>query len=83
MSPPSSRTPIVNVTRVRSDGFSKSRPMCRPSRACAVGARSPSERSRFSRDRELDGLPQLVVIEVENRQQVLAPDSRHVVEHSH
>ena len=48
MSPPSSRTPIVKVTRVRSDGFSNSRPTCLPFSACAVGAFMPLTRSRFN-----------------------------------
>ena len=39
---------MVIVTRVRSDGFSKSRPTCRPFSACAVGAFNPLTRSRFS-----------------------------------
>ncbi len=48
MSPPSSRTPIVMVTRVRSEGFSNSSPTCLPFSAFHVGAFMPLTRSRFS-----------------------------------
>ena len=37
-SPPSSRTAMTNVIRVRSDGFSKRRATCRPASGCAAGA---------------------------------------------
>ncbi len=42
-SPPSSPMPMVKVTRVRSDGFSNSRPTCRPASAvaCGTGVRAP------------------------------------------
>ncbi len=46
-SPPSSRAPIVNVTRVRSDGFSNSMPTCLPLSTLEVGAFMPNARSRF------------------------------------
>ena len=47
VSPPSSRTAISNVDRVRSDGFSNSSATCRPASAVAVGAWRPSRRSAF------------------------------------
>ena len=47
--PPSSRTAISNVVRVRSDGLSNSIATCRPSSALAVGAAGPERRSDFRR----------------------------------
>src|SRR5437868_7093027 len=47
--PPSSRTAISNVERVRSDGLSNSSATCAPASAWAVGAFGPNERSRLRR----------------------------------
>ena len=46
--PPSSSTPIVKVTRVRSDGFSNSSPTCRPAMADACGELVRARRAAFS-----------------------------------
>ena len=71
-SPPSSRTAISKVVRVRSDAFSNSIATCRPSSALAVGASRPSARSAFSCAAELEAALEIGGVEVEDRQKVLA-----------
>ena len=51
-SPPSSRTAIANVMRVRSDGFSNSSATCLPASGVRATAAGPAARSRFERRRE-------------------------------
>ena len=74
MSPPSSRTPIVKVTRVRSDGFSNSSADMpsgkRPEQSAPAG---PSARSRLSRVARSMSLPQFGGREVQDREEVCAP----------
>ena len=67
-SPPNSRTAIVNVVRVRSDGFSRSRATCRPS----SGRKSAPRRAVFLHlGRQIENGAEFFMSKVENRQKVL------------
>ena len=70
--PPSSRTAISNVVRVRSDGFSNSSATCRPFERVG-GRRLPAERAvGLQPARRAPGSARDRRVEVEDRQKVLA-----------
>ena len=70
--PPSSRTAISNVDRVRSDGFSNSIATWRPSSASAVGACAAERPVGLHLRGELEAALELGRLEIEDRQEVLA-----------
>ena len=74
--PPSSRTAISKVERVRSDGFSNSIATCAPASALAVGASSAERPVRLQLRGQIEQPREVVGREIENGQEVFRRRSR-------